>query len=164
MASNSVTELALVAQPVPDDLQCPKNGTDIVNVVTQCVSIGGLSSLVPGGGVVPTNNTAAQALALAQANAAAIAALKIPQYRGSSAPIALPGPDGTDSIQNLTFSDLGTTDYVIQVTLITTGLHPASYYAWSVVAGTQASNAVSLAFDGMPSGSSFMWLITTIVL
>lgn len=163
MSSNSVTQAALVPQPVPPDAECVNTLSQIVAGVCAYTSISGLASQVGGQGVVPSNNVANQALTIANQALAAVnaLALRVPTYRGSPNQI---GIIAGDSVQTLTWTDLGTTNYVLSLTLYGPSGHPGAYYNWRAVDGSQSSTGISISFDNIPSGFSFSWLVSTIPL
>lgn len=162
MASNTTVPLTLLPGPVPVDRQCPATVQDLVDTVCQVVTVAGLASQVGGAGVVPTNNTAAQALAianqaltLAQANQS-----NLPVMRGSVNPLALAH---NDSQQAITFSDIGTSTYSIIVTFIgPAATNPGAYFGWNIVTGSQSNTGCVLGFYGIPSGWSFNWQVITL--
>lgn len=163
MATNSVTQAALVGLPIPPDLACVKDAQSIQAMIIATCAISGLASQVGGQGVVPSNNVANQALTIANQALAAVnaLALRVPTYRGSPNQI---GIIAGDSVQTLTWTDLGTTNYVLSLTLYGPSGHPGAYYNWRAVDGSQSSTGISISFDNIPSGFSFSWLVSTIPL
>lgn len=160
--TNDTVTLGIIAGPVPSDRECVKNLSQILQGVADLCMIGGLASGTSGApGVVPTNNIAAQALALAQANQKAISdlAAKLPIFRSSTTPIALAGTG--DRTVPVTFTDVGTTNYVVAVTLFGPATYAATFYGWAIVSSSRTSNSFLIRFDNPPVGASFTWALQT---
>ena len=160
--TNDTTVLALQATPVPSDQECVRNLSEIVQGVAQYVIITGLSSATGGApGVVPNNNIAQEALALAtkvQTDLAALSA-RVPHYRSSPTPIALVAGD---QIVPVTFTDIGTTDYVVTVTMFGTSTFATTFYGWVIVDASRTSNSFQIRFDNVQGGgASFTWVLQT---
>jgi hypothetical protein len=161
MAQNQAVLLTLQANPVPPDLSCPQEINALLQIAAQYLSIEGLASLVGGGGVVTTNNVAAQALQLAQQANTAIAALQgqVPSSYASQAPIGLPSQNSTYGI---TFPSLGTVIYEVRITIQGPIGFATEYYGWRALAGSFTETSVQIIFDNMPAGCSFTWVVATL--
>ena len=161
--TNSVTVKALTPLPVPTDRECVSNLTSILQGVSDYMEIAGLASEIgSGSGVVPTNNTAAQALALAQKVDQELSLLsqRVPHYRSSAVPVALVSGD---QIVPVTFTDIGTTDYVVNVTMFGPAGFATTFYGWMIVDASRTSNSFQIRFDNVPSsGANFTWQLSTI--
>jgi len=160
--TNSTLVKALTPLPVPSDRECVSNLSSILQGVSDYMEIAGLQSEIgSGSGLVPTNNTAAQALALAQKVDQELSLLsqRVPHYRSSAVPVALVAGN---QVVPITFTDIGTTDYLVNVTVFGTSTSPSVAFSWSPIDASRTSNSVQIRFDHIPSGSSFIWSIQTV--
>lgn len=160
MPTNQTTISALESRTVPPDLACiiPQA---LADAIPQVVRVVGLASQVQGAaGVTPiTNNTGQQALTLAQSNLVKIQALqdqvverRLVAYRQNVNP--------GDSVQPFAMSPgMPSEQYMIHVMLEGPATHPAAYYGWRLVSGTQTATSFSLSFDNIGAST----LVTVLV-
>jgi hypothetical protein len=160
MATNSSVLATLVAQPIPADLACYINANQLA-AIAQCLAIYGLAALVGGPGVVPTNNTASQALAIANQalTAANAAAANIPIMRGSTTPVPLVAGS---NLAPISFTDVGTSNYSLIITFVGPNADPGGHFGYNIVSGSQTSTGCQIAFYSIPSGWSFNWQLVTL--
>lgn len=158
--TNQSTVAALESRTVPSDLACviPQ---ELADAIPQVIRVAGLASQVQGAaGVTPiTNNTGQQALQLAQANLLLIQDLQskvVERRQVAYRQNVNPG----DTVQPFSISPAMPSDfYFIYVMLEGAATHPAAYYGWRLVSGTQTASSFSLSFDNAPTGT----LVTVMV-
>lgn len=161
MAQNSAVVLTLDAVPFPEGI-CISNAQQLQEFVINYIRIAGLESLVAGAGFVTTNNTAAQALSVANAAKAEADALAAVQVKTRAVTAEIPLPTG-DSLQSISFQDIGTTLYEVRVTLIAgASTHPAAYYGWRLLGSSRTSTSCQILFDNIPAGSSFIFVVQSL--
>lgn len=157
--TNSATILTLSGQPVPEDRECVRNLTEIIQGVQDFVVIDGLSSQVGGSSLPNTNNTAAQALETAQEALALAEEVRDSrkERRSSATAVALPAGD---SAQVISWTPaLPNTLYNVSITFVGTAVYPSAYYGFHVVNGTQTTTSVQLRFNNIPSSWAFTYVV-----
>src|SRR5688572_18128232 len=97
MPTNTEITASLVAGTVPPDMNCPKSGQDVVNLVQNFVSV--QTGTASGDGGSPNDSVAEQALNTANTALAAVQSLQSEQkeVRVTADPIAIPAGDSNYS-------------------------------------------------------------------
>jgi len=158
MPTNTQQLAGLVAQPVPPDRECVRNGTEILQLVQDFMQV--LVNVFQSGG--STDSVAQQALELAGvALATAQQALAAtPNRRSSGEPIAVPVGDSALAI---TWSPaLPDTNYSVDVTFYGPNIAVAVFYAFRVVDGTRTVNSCQLRLDNVPANTKIAWEVTAL--
>lgn len=138
MAQNETISLALEAQPVPEDRECVRNGSDIVKLVQDYVQVIGDGSTQPGQIFPSAVVIAEKALANSEEALAQVAELEeqIPAKRSSGQAIAIPTGDSTFA---LSWSpEMPSTNYEVRVTFIGTATSANDTFAFRVIDGSQS--------------------------
>lgn len=156
MPTNTQVTAALQAQSVPPDRQCITNGTEIVQLVQDYVSVVTTAGETPGS---PTDSVAQQALqqsaiALATAQQALAAT---PNKRSSGVPLAISSGDSTLSIS--WSPAMPNVNYEVRGTYYGTNVAVAAFYAFRVIIGSQTVSGCTIRFDNTPVGSQFAWVV-----
>lgn len=156
--TNSATVLSLVAQPVPQDRECVRTLSDILEGVQDYVTIGGLSSQVGGTSLPNTNNTAAQALEVANDALSLAQDLQAEKRERRSSQTATALSTG-DSYVPISWSPaMPNTFFEVRITLMGPASHPSAYFGWRLVNNTITPTSVQVAFENIPAGWSFFWV------
>jgi hypothetical protein len=155
--TNQAVVASLLADPVPTDRECVLTATDVVNLVQDYVRVVGLASQIssPGGvGTPVTNNSGQQALLRVQALEASVAELQGMVVERRVIAVQQNVPSG-DSYQTFTIlPEMPDSNYVVHLNYVGSATHPAAYYGWRVVAGSQATNQFQLSFENTPSATT----------
>lgn len=155
MPTNTSITAALQGQSVPPDRECVRNGSEIVQLVQDFVTVVSSTTDVSGG---TDNSIAQQALqvaniALATAQAAVAAT---PNKRTSGQPLAITAGDST---LNISWSPaMPDADYEIRGTYYGTNVAVAAFYNFRVIDGSRTVNGCQLRFDNTPAATKFAWI------
>lgn len=162
MPVNQAVVASLLADTPPADRKCIRDADDVVQIVQDYVRVVGLASQVssPSGvGTPVTNNTGQQALLLAQSLQASITELQgmVVQRRVVATQQNVPSGD---SYQTFTISpEMPDSSYVVHLNYVGAATHPAAYFGWRVVAGSQATNQFQLSFENTPNATTVtVWI------
>lgn len=158
MPTNTTNLAGLVAQPVPPDRECVRNGTEILALVQDFMQV--LVNVFQSGG--STDSVAQQALELAGvALATAQQALAAtPNKRSSGEPIAVVAGDSALAIS--WSPALPDTNYSVQVTFFGANVAVPVVYAYRVVDGSRTVNSCQLRLDNVPANSKITWVVTAL--
>jgi len=153
MPVNQAVVAALQADPVPSDRECVRSASDVVQLVQDFVKVVGLASQISsptGVGTPVTNNTGQQALTLAQSLQTAVEELQGMVVQRRVVALRQNVPSG-DSYQTFSISPpMPDTNYVVHLNYVGAATHPAAYYGWRVVTGTETTNSFQLSFENTP--------------
>lgn len=155
MAVNVSVTAALQGQTVPPDRECVRNGSEIVQLIQDFVTVVSSTSDVSGG---TDNSIAQQALqianiALATAQAAVAAT---PNKRTSGEPIAVTVGDST---LNISWSPaMPDANYEVRGTYYGANVAVAAFYNFRVIDGSRTVNGCQLRFDNTPANTKFAWI------
>src|SRR5678816_2528606 len=118
MAVNTTQIATLEAQPVPADRECVRTGSDVTRLVQDFVTVNGIASGNVGQGLSSvTNNTAAQALSVANEAKSIATSLQSQIRERRAATSRIPLPVG-DAVIPITWSPaMPDTLYEIRITL-----------------------------------------------
>lgn len=162
MASNAQVTAELIAQTVPDDRQCVRNLTDILNGVQDFMLIQGLPQSE--GNPFPTQDTPGeQALELVIQLQGQFAVLnsRFLDYRTSASATPL---DTGDSGVPISWSPaLSGTNYNVYVTFLLAGTTTPASYAWRVQTESMTPSGCTLRFDNIPANMAFTWKVETYI-
>ena len=156
MAVNTAVTAALQAQSVPPDRECVRNGTEVLALVQDFVTVVSSTTDVSGG---TDNSIAQQALqvaniALATAQAAVAAT---PNKRTSGEPLAVTAGDST---LNISWSPaMPDANYEVRGTYYGTNVAVAAFYNFRVIDGSRTVNGCQLRFDNTPASTKFAWTV-----
>lgn len=162
MAVNQAVVASLQADPVPTDRECVLTATDVVQLVQDFVRVVGLASQVSspeGVGTPITNNTGQQALLLAQSLQASITELQGMVVERRVIALRQNVPSG-DSYQTFSISPVMPDEsYVVHLNYVGAATHPAAYFGWRLVAGSQTTNQFQLSFENTPNNTTVtVWI------
>lgn len=154
MPTNSQSLAGIVAQPVPPDRECVRNGTEILALVQDFMQV--LVNVFQSGG--STDSVAQQALELAGvALATAQQALAAAPNVRSDVPIALVAGD---SVLAITWSPaMPNTNYAVIITYYGQNVAVVPFYGSRVVDGSRTVNSCQIRFDNTPVSTKFSWMI-----
>jgi len=166
MASNAQNSQPLVAVTVPPDRQCIRNGSDVVQLVQDFVRVGSPSPN-SGQSFQTQDSTSAQALQLAQQNAAGINNIlaKLPDTRFATSfqPVP-PAVSGVSSAGISWTEPLATSNYIVDLSFQAPDSNSGigSSFNWWVVKGSQTPTSCTIHFDSAPAksvGMTFAWVV-----
>lgn len=151
MPTNTQITSSLVAGSVPPDLNCPKSGQDVVNLVAAVMSIQTSTPTDEPSG--PDNSIAEQALNTANIALAGVQSLQSEKKEvRSSGIISIPSGDSNFSF---TFQPpMPSTDYDIAVTYYAGSAgFIAAFYNYRVLESSLSVNGFNLIFDNTPANT-----------
>lgn len=151
MPTNTEITASLVAGTVPPDMNCPKNGQDVVNLVQNFVSV--QSGTASGDGSNPNDSVAEQALNTANTALEAVQALTAAQKEVRNSGL-LPIPTG-DSNFAFTFTPpMPSTEYDVFATYYAGAAgFSGTFYNFRVLESSITVNGVNLIFDNTPANT-----------
>lgn len=144
MAQNETISLTLEAQPVPEDRQCVRNLSDILQGVQDYVLVIGDGSSQPGQVFPSAVVIAERALALAEEAKADVVELatKVPDRRTSGGLVTVPTGDSTLPISWT--PALQSTSYEVRITFYGNNTGAGASFAYRVVDGSQTTSGVQV--------------------
>lgn len=161
MAQNETISLALEAQPVPEDRECVRNGSDIVKLVQDYVQVIGDGSTQPGQIFPSAVVIAEKALANSEEALEQVAVLeeRVPQKRSSGQPVAIPTTG--DSNFALSWSpEMPSTNYEVRVTYIGTATSSGDNFGFRVIDGSQSvSGCLLRLLNGNANTTKIIWVV-----
>lgn len=156
MPTNTAISRALVGGLVPPDLNCPRDGQAIVDLVVAIVTVAEAINEASGG----TSDSVAQQ-ALQQAGIALSAAQQalaaIPQTRSSGEPISIPTGDSAFAIS--WSPAMPDTNYEVRCVYFGADVAVAVFYAYRVVDGSRTTNGCVIRLDNTPANTKISWVV-----
>ncbi|HUD75914.1 MAG TPA: IPT/TIG domain-containing protein [Terracidiphilus sp.] len=165
MASNSQNMYPIIANTVPADMLCVRNGQDVVNLVEQFCAVQGLAG--NSGSNFPMQDTVGQqALQLAQQLNNQVQAILVQQLQHRESAAYAPVPTGTNAVEfpiSWT-SPMPGTGYLLYISLQNPSSTAAlgAAFAWWIVAGSQTTTGCTIHFASPPAASAnwkFAWQV-----
>ena len=160
MAQNETIALALEAQPIPEDRECVRNGSEIAKLVQDFVQVIGSGDSQPGqifpSAVVIAEKALAQA-EQAQKDVIALAA-RVPQRRTSGGLINISSGDSTVALAwTPSFEGTG---YEVRVVFYGNGTSLGDNFAYRVIDGTQSVDGVQIRlFNANANTTKISWVV-----
>jgi hypothetical protein len=155
MPTNTQVIAGLVAQNVPPDRECVRNGTEVLALVQDYMSVNVNQAEINNG----TDSVAQQALETANAALATAqqALAATPNRRSSGEPIAMPTGD---SVLPISWAPaMPDTNYEVRLTYYGANIAVAAYYAFRVVDGSRTVNSCQIRLDNTPANTKIAWVI-----
>lgn len=162
MATNSQNSYPIVANTVPVDRQCVRNGTDIVKLVQDFCNVQGLGG--NSGSSFPAQDTIGQqALQLAQALQLQVASLASNLLGFRVSPSFGPVPAGANDIPISWTTPLPNNNYEVLISFqAKSGASLSAAFNWWIVAGSQTTTGCTIHFEAAPATTQllqFSWIV-----
>lgn len=163
MAQNETIALALEAQPIPEDRECVRNGSEIAKLIQDFVQVIGSGSSQPGQIFPSAVVIAEKALAAAEEalKTAKEAQAAIPERRTSGGPVPISTGDTTFI---LSWSpDLESTNYEVRVVFFGDATTGGGAFSYRVIDGTRSVNSCQVKLLNVtPTTTKISWVVETL--
>jgi len=160
MAQNETISLALEAQPVPEDRQCVRDGSEIVKLVQDYVQVIGDGSSQPGQIFPSAVVIAERALANSEEALTEVNTLsqKIPERRTSGGTITVPTGDSTLPIS--WSPEMPSTNYEVRVVFYGVATSAGDTFCYRVVDGSQTVSGCQIRLLNLTANTTkISWVV-----
>jgi hypothetical protein len=144
MAQNETITLALEAQPVPEDRQCVRDGSEIVKLVQDYVQVIGDGNAQPGQIFPSAVAIAEKALSTAEEALADVTELseKVPERRTSGGLVTIPLGDSTFGLSWT--PAMPSTSYEVRVVFYGAATSASDTFCYRVIDGSQTTTSCQI--------------------